>query len=527
MKRLTFLSAAILLANVLNATVFYIVPGGAGNKTGVDWENAADLSTTTLALGNNGDEFWVKAGTYQPTDFKYANRKLYGGFAGAETTLMQRDWVKNQTVIQGIDNATLPLVIMQASTVPNVLDGFIIQDNHITENGQNGGGVNMNGNSVLRNCIIRNNSSFSNANVGGGVFIGNITNATPLIENCLVINNATKNNGGGIQVANNMALNIKNSTVANNMITKETSEAGSGFGCGIGLPVNAVMVAENCIVYNNQKPDGQGTLTFSFGANHNTNNNALSTVKNCAYDAINAGTGTQGGVVFTSKTACIDDLSTTKTPGFTLSTTFAGNSTSDDERQQIINADYRLTEGSVCIDTGGDAAASGITNDLANINRSFGNAVDIGAYEYAIDLVISENASCNASEYTSFCNNIVFNAGSQLTDATNMVVKGKVRIVKTFEAGKWYPIGFPFAIESISIKQGENVYEGHIYGLDNDAEVVENPTNQSEATIENIYLATYDSDADKFKFTDALAANTGYVIAVPEGAFDVESTDDG
>jgi hypothetical protein len=121
----------------------------------------------------------------------------------------------------------------------------------------------------------------------------------------------------------------------------------------------------------------------------------------------------------------------------------------------------------------------------------------------------------------------IFAAGGQLNGLSDASVAGSVKVVKTFDTGKWYPIGFPFAIESISIKQGENGYTGVIYGLDNDEEVSVKPTNQDNATTENIYLATYDGATDKFKFTDALAVNTGYVIAVPAGTFEVEGTEGG
>jgi hypothetical protein len=167
------------------------------------------------------------------------------------------------------------------------------------------------------------------------------------------------------------------------MITKETSMDGSGFGCGVGLPVNAKLIAENCIVYNNQKPDGTGTLTFSFGANKGTANNVISTVLNCAYDAINAGNGTQNGVVFATKTASIDDLSPDKMPGFVLPVDFYGPvSTAAPEYEQFASADYHLTSGSVCIDSGDNTAALGLSRDLANNDRIYNDIVDMGAYEY-------------------------------------------------------------------------------------------------------------------------------------------------
>ena len=65
----------------------------------------------------SGDEVWVAAGTYKPTggadqtiSFNPpAGVKIYGGFAGTETSRGQRDWITNKTILsgdlQGNDNA--------------------------------------------------------------------------------------------------------------------------------------------------------------------------------------------------------------------------------------------------------------------------------------------------------------------------------------------------------------------------------------------------------------------------------------
>jgi hypothetical protein len=95
-----------------------------------------------------------------------------------------------------------------------------------------------------------------------------------------------------------------------------------------------------------------------------------------------------------------------------------------------------------------------------------------------------------------------------------------VKVVKTFDTDQWYPIGFPFNIDNISIKQGTNAYTGAIYDHNNGDNVSSSPSNIASATTDNIYLATYDGAADKFKFAGELSQNTGYVIAVPNGGFE-------
>ena len=76
------------------AGVIYVVPGGAGPQTGVDWANASDLQAA-LQSATSGDQIWVKAGIYKPTagSDRSATFQLksgiavYGGFAGSKTTL--------------------------------------------------------------------------------------------------------------------------------------------------------------------------------------------------------------------------------------------------------------------------------------------------------------------------------------------------------------------------------------------------------------------------------------------------------
>ncbi len=384
MKKLSFLLACISLTSTLYATVFYVTPGGSGDKSGSSWENAFDLTTENLASGESGDEFWVKAGTYQ-TNISYTERQLYGGFNGTETELNQRDWVKNPTILQGVEEAKNPLAILNLSAL---LDGFIIQDNlYAKATTFNGAGVQMLAKTVLRNCIVRNNQTIgpNNNNVGGGIFVTGLETdgVYPLIENCLIINNSTPNNGAGIQIGAKATLHIVNSTVANNLITKASDEVGSGFGCGIGLAPNTILIAENSLIYNNQKSDG---TPFSIGPNQNAANHTTATVRNCAFDAVNAGDGTKNGILFAEKTACIEDLSIDNAPGFKKPVSFAGvKPATSEEYAEFASADYSLLATSMCIDKG-NSEYSTTEYDLAGNAREINGQVDIGAYEYTSDL---------------------------------------------------------------------------------------------------------------------------------------------
>lgn len=366
---------------VTSTSIYYVVPGGSGQKTGYDWENALDLNSKTLKLGKSGDQFWVKEGVYHTT-IQYNDRSLYGGFNGTETRLEQRNWAKYPTILQGVENAISPLAVVQTSAI---LDGFVLQDNQLARTGaasKNGGGAQLGSNCIIRNCIIRNNSTSGlNLNtLGGGIYVfGKDEHGTyPIIENCLITHNAAPNNGGGIQIANGAALRLINTTITGNMISKPEEEEGSGFGCGVGLGNDAKLLAENVIVFQNSKSDG---TIYSFGTNQGGNANTISTLRNCAYDVLHEGNEVHESILFKETTACIDDLSANKTPGFQRPAMFVGpvpiHSAS---YNALLQADYSLSPGSFCINTGRNSASLS-SKDLAGNMRRYGNTIDIGAYE--------------------------------------------------------------------------------------------------------------------------------------------------
>ena len=88
----------------------YAKPGASGQCT--NWAEACDLSYA-LDYTGDGAEIWAAAGTYLPTvrtdpadprsaTFILPNGvKVYGGFAGTETSRDQRNWVAHPTILSG------------------------------------------------------------------------------------------------------------------------------------------------------------------------------------------------------------------------------------------------------------------------------------------------------------------------------------------------------------------------------------------------------------------------------------------
>ena len=82
-----------------------------------------------LTAASSGQQIWVAAGTYKPTagtdrTISFALKPgvgVYGGFAGTETALEQRDWRTNVTTLSGdlLGNDSGPASIWNATMADN------------------------------------------------------------------------------------------------------------------------------------------------------------------------------------------------------------------------------------------------------------------------------------------------------------------------------------------------------------------------------------------------------------------------
>ncbi len=206
-----------------------------GDNSGLAWKNAlSDLSHAfALAEGcqeNRIGEIWVAAGKYVPTNGNYAAEgarestfnltnglAVYGGFAGTELVLEERDWLTNLTILSGditsddlLDSNGLVTDTMRivgensyhvVSSIGNdgtaVLDGFIIiggqADGEAAVGNDSGGGIYVEASSpTLRHLTVQANTAYD----GGG--IANISGSNPALQNIRVAANRATFFGGGI-----------------------------------------------------------------------------------------------------------------------------------------------------------------------------------------------------------------------------------------------------------------------------------------------------------------------------------------
>ena len=264
------------------------LPQGA---TGDNWAEAFKFLQDALSLAAinasefNPHEIWVAAthpanhyrpdvssfdlppdGSGDPTDsFNLLNHvKIFGGFAGGETQLSERNFLANVTVLSG--NFTQYHVVFANVLVDEsaVLNGFTIEKGRaggVSPVQRRGGGIfsDCGAAPVIVNCTITNNGA---RDAGGGVFCESLSNAS--FVNCRIIDNAVDDlqgggDGGGLargRLDPGLESDFTRITLTNCLIARNTAE---GFGGGISLRFGGGVTIANCtIVENTTRQTGGG-----------------------------------------------------------------------------------------------------------------------------------------------------------------------------------------------------------------------------------------------------------------------------
>lgn len=206
-------------------SIYRVAPNGSTSPScGNNWSDPCDFQYALNTLAIYEDEIWVKAGTYKPGTNRLASFNLkngvaiYGGFAGTETSLDQRDPIANITILSGDLNGNDNDIITQSEPTraenvyhvvwvwsesvsrKTILDGFTITGGNanvytVSSGGgidSHGGGlINQSGKPILRNLIFTRNSSVV---YGGGM--ANDLNGDAFLENVRFDNNFSDSGGG-------------------------------------------------------------------------------------------------------------------------------------------------------------------------------------------------------------------------------------------------------------------------------------------------------------------------------------------
>ena len=212
----------------LKSQTIYVKLNGTGN--GSSWQNASGNLRTVLANANKNAQIWVAQGTYYPTqcgNCTETERRLsfeipdsvavYGGFNGTESTLAQRNWQQNVTILNGdidrdgdIAKNAYHVIYTHNVGAQTILDGFTVTGGNannaaiVGERYTSGGGLyndgrvtGTRGNPSVSNCIFNKNQAngFGGA-VYNGAGYGGICTAS--FKNCQFTNNYSVQEGGAV-----------------------------------------------------------------------------------------------------------------------------------------------------------------------------------------------------------------------------------------------------------------------------------------------------------------------------------------
>ena len=234
MKPALFLLFLFLGSRTATAQTTWYVRAGASpaGADGASWATATPSLHDALEAAQSGDAVWVAQGTYKPSAAidRYATFilkdgvQLFGGFAGTETALAQRDWQTHPAILSGDigvpgDSTDNSYSILYASrtSVQTRVDGFVFEfgsashpDNSgvfFFERGHSGSAIYLNGQNpdnfaylTIENCVFRRNWS----DYFGAVYANgrNSGKSAVIMSGCTFTENRCAGAGGGLVIDN-------------------------------------------------------------------------------------------------------------------------------------------------------------------------------------------------------------------------------------------------------------------------------------------------------------------------------------
>ena len=217
------LMSLALTSPALQAEVIYVDAGATGQGDGTSWEDAfTDLQLALDAAPAAGDQIWVATGVYYPsaevggTGQRYAcfslenGVALYGGFAGGEETLEERDPELHPTTLSGdvgvpgemTDNCYHVFYHPADSNLDEtaVLDGFVVTAGCANESGgdcaRGGGMYNEDASPTVVGCVFAGNEASADYYSDGGAVCNH--DASPRFTGCVFTGNLCGRYGGAV-----------------------------------------------------------------------------------------------------------------------------------------------------------------------------------------------------------------------------------------------------------------------------------------------------------------------------------------
>ncbi|CAL2094886.1 InlB B-repeat-containing protein [Tenacibaculum sp. 190524A05c] len=423
---------------------FFVNVNATGNNTGSDWANAFNNIQNALDVAGANGEIWVAKGVYVPTttsrsvslEFRNSGLKVYGGFAGTETSLSDRDMslihTTNETIfsgdLNGDDNGTINFTettrsensyrVVNVTKDNIVIDGITISGGNANGSGNDRYGSALSVNTGVVNFTIRNSHFKDNTSVLGALYLraqsNNMLNYT--VDACIFENNLSSNVAAGIYVLPE-ANTTMNFTLTNSLFNNNrTANNGSALGHGLstvwlrsfnsGNQIDATIVNNTFVNNRNEGTGNSDFATFGISQQNGTygtvniaNNIFWGNTNNSGNTALAFGKRTDNSIasgltVFNS----IDEQGFSNISSGNLTNT----SNSDPLFTNVTGGDFTLQSNSPAIDSGSNTKIpASISVDLLNNNRIHNTNVDIGAYEFgASPFIIQHTLTLNATNGT-------------------------------------------------------------------------------------------------------------------------------
>jgi PKD repeat protein/sugar lactone lactonase YvrE len=387
----------------------YVNSQATGSGNGTSWANAYNSLTAALSAARQGAHIWVAAGVYKPGSTSTSSFaippgvQVYGGFNGTESSLSQRNWRTNVTILSGdVDNNDTNTDGNSIAETTAALAGTNAV-HVVTLNGT--GGTPITGTTRLDGFVI----TAGNGDFGGGLYCDGQNGGvcSPSLANLTFSGNRVSDGGGAI--VNRGASGTSSPTLTNILFQGNTAFASGAMHNEAQSGGTSSPTLVNVVFYNNSASQEAGVMSnlataggtstpllVNVTAYGNSGGSGEALWRNYT-DTATAGPtvinavlwGNSGGTLFT---AAGSTISHSLVQGGASGT---GNLAADPQFVNAAGGDLRLLNSSPAIDAGSNNAPglAGIIADLAGSARFFDNTaitdtgnglapiVDMGAYE--------------------------------------------------------------------------------------------------------------------------------------------------
>ncbi len=234
MKLLTLIF--FLLPLLSNAQIF-VDQNANGSNDGTSWANAYTDLQDAIQNASSGAEVWVAAGAYLPSttgnvEATFALTQsiaLYGGFAGTETSLDERDVEENLTTLSG-DYNNNDVVSVNTDPLSISYNNYVDNARRILT------ASNVAGSIVLDGFTVSGGNSFTS---GAGLLFSPDVELTVVVRNCILRDNLASGTAGAIRLgaSDNEILNfrLENVTAVHNSCTGFGSKGAVVWATGGGI----------------------------------------------------------------------------------------------------------------------------------------------------------------------------------------------------------------------------------------------------------------------------------------------------